>query len=119
MLTTIPELITSARAELRCLEAALAVAECAERGGVIIDVREAAEVQQKAAPQSVHIPRGVLEMKVLEQIKEAQLPIYLHCASGARAVLAAEQLQRVGYEQVTVITCPIDKICAAQNSRPD
>ncbi len=117
MLKTIPELITEARSELRCLEATLAVAEAKERGGVIIDVRETAEVQHTPAPGSVHIPRGILEMKVVEQIKEADVPIYLHCASGARATLAAEQLLRMGYEQVTVITCPIEKVCAAQDSQ--
>ena len=115
MLKSIPELIAEARTELRCLEAALAVAEAKERSGVIIDVREPAEVQQSPAPDSVNMPRGILEMKVLEHVLEADIPLYIHCASGVRATLAAEQLQRLGYEQVTVITCPVDQVCAAQS----
>ncbi|MGB2708812.1 MAG: rhodanese-like domain-containing protein, partial [Pseudoalteromonas nigrifaciens] len=37
-------------------------------------------------------------------------PIYLHCASAARATLGAEALTRVGYENVTVITCKAEKV---------
>ncbi len=49
-------------------------------------------------------------MKMLEQVKEAATPIYLHCASGMRAKLAAEQLINIGYENVSVITCSITDI---------
>ena len=114
MLKTIPELIAEARTELRCIEAALAVAEAQLNGGVLIDVREAAEVQQSPAPHSVNLPRSMLEMKVLEHVQQAETPLYLHCASGVRATLAAEQLLRMGYEQVSVITCSFDQVCAAQ-----
>jgi rhodanese-related sulfurtransferase len=114
MLKTIPELIAAARTELRCIEAALAVAEARQNGGVLIDVREAAEAQQSPAPHSVNLPRSMLEMKVLEHVKQAETPLYLHCATGVRATLAAEQLLRMGYEQVSVITCPLNQVCAAQ-----
>jgi len=114
MLMTVPELLTQVRAELRLLDAASALPECEQKKGVLIDVREPAEVQAKTSPGSINIPRGVLEMMVLEKIKEASQPIYIHCASGARATLAAEQLHRVGYSDVTVITCPIDTVCEVQ-----
>ena len=29
----------------------------------------------------------------------------LHCATGGRAILAAEQLKRLGYKHVSVIAC--------------
>jgi rhodanese-related sulfurtransferase len=114
MLKTIPELIAEARTELRCIEASLAVAEAQLNGGVLIDVREVAEVQQSPAPHSVNLPRSMLEMIVLEHVKQAETPLYLHCASGVRATLAAEQLLRMGYEQVCVITSSFDQVCAAQ-----
>ena len=110
MLKSLPELIAQARAKLRCLEAAAALAEAAENNGLVIDVREAAEVEQTPVAGSHNLPRSMLEMKIVEQVRDAQQPLYLHCASGARATLAAEQLQRLGYQQVTVITCPIDQI---------
>ena len=115
MLITVPELIAQIRTELRLLDAATALPECEQKKGVLIDVREPAEVQAKASQGSINIPRGMLEMKVLEQIKDASQPIYIHCASGVRATLAAEQLLRVGYNDVTVITCTIDTVCDAQS----
>ena len=41
----------------------------------------------------------------------AERPIYLHCATGGRATLAAEQLQRIGYNKVTVISCKAENVC--------
>jgi rhodanese-related sulfurtransferase len=115
MLMTVPELLEKVREELRLLDAAAAMAECADKSGIVIDVREPGEVQAKPAEGSINIPRGVLEMMVLEKFKEASHPIYIHCASGARATLAAEQLNRLGYNDVTVITCGIDAVCDAQS----
>jgi rhodanese-related sulfurtransferase len=107
MLKTVPELVAQARAGLRCLDAATALAEIKENDGTIIDVRELVEVNNLAAPHSLHIPRGILEMKVTEMIPDENHPIYLHCATGGRATLAAEQLVKLGYKQVAVVTCAI------------
>lgn len=90
--------------------------EAATNNGTVIDVREPEEVQAKPASASINIPRGVLEMLVTEKIRDADHPIYIHCASGARALLAAEQLERIGYKSVSVISCPIDSVCEAQQS---
>ncbi|MCV6614841.1 MAG: rhodanese-like domain-containing protein [Cellvibrionaceae bacterium] len=115
MLKPIPELVAEARQTLRCLKAEDAMVEQKENHGLIIDVREPEEVAQTPAPESINIPRGVLEMKVSANYPHPEQPIYIHCASGARATFAAEQLQRVGYTNVTVITCPIDTVCDEQN----
>lgn len=114
MLRSVPELLAEVRAQLRLLDAQAAMLEAADNNGTIIDVREPEEVSQKAAPASMNMPRGVLEMLVTEKIRDADHPIYIHCASGARAMLAAEQLERIGYNSVTVISCPIDTVCEAQ-----
>lgn len=116
MLVPIPELIAQARQQLRCLTADAALAEQAKNNGIVIDVREPGEVAQKPAPNSINIPRGVLEMKLSTSHPDPSQTIYIHCASGARATLAAEQLKRVGYSDVTVITCPIDTVCETQQA---
>ena len=77
---------------------------------LFIDIREAAETAVGYAGGSQLIPRGVLEMKIANLpkyqtlIKElpsaADLPIYLMCRSGARSILAAASLQRMGYQNV-------------------
>ena len=110
MLKTVPELVAEARAGLRCVDAATALGEIKENDGAIIDVRELVEVNNLAAPQSVHIPRGILEMKIADVIPDENHPIYLHCASGGRATLAAQQLENMGYTQVSVVTCPINTV---------
>ncbi|MEP4149158.1 MAG: rhodanese-like domain-containing protein [Halioglobus sp.] len=114
MLKTVPELVAEARAQLRCVNSASAVQELRGNNGTIVDVREMVEVEHLNAPHSINIPRGVLEMKIGEAIADENHPIYLHCATGGRATLAAEQLVKMGYRNVSVITCPIDKVLEQQ-----
>ena len=119
MLLTIPELIADVRANLRCLDAQSAMAEMLATGGTAIDVRESGELSGSPAPRSINIPRGVLEMNIMEVAAEADHPLYLHCATGGRATLAAEQLERLGYSNVTVITCVVERVREAQESMAD
>ncbi len=115
MLTPIPELIAQAKQSIRCLDAESAVPEYKSNGGLLIDVREPAEYQKDGVSDAVNIPRGLLEMKIMEMEKDPTRPIYLHCATSARAALSAEQLKRVGYENVTVITCNVKDIHQAHS----
>ena len=112
MLKTISELLHEAITNVRCVSADIAAKEIEQNKGLLIDVREPAEHQTKAAVGAINIPRGLLEMKLMEIEKD---PIYLHCATSARAILSAEQLARVGYCHVSVITCDLDKITKACN----
>jgi len=111
MLKTIQELVQEIRGHLRCVTAKVANTEIQQNRGIVIDVREPVEVAERPVPQSVNIPRGVLEMKVSALYPNEEIPLYIHCATGARATLAAEQLQRIGYRQVSVITCDLETIC--------
>ena len=111
MLTPIPDLLKIITPNQRRINAEQAKKELEQNKGLLIDVREPAEHATKAAIGAINIPRGLLEMKLMEIEKDAARPIYLHCASGARATLSAEALTRVGYENVTVITCKAEQIC--------
>ncbi|OLF71636.1 hypothetical protein AWH60_15705 [Pseudoalteromonas haloplanktis] len=111
MLTPIPDLLKIITPNQRRINAEQAKKELEQNKGLLIDVREPAEHATKAAIGAINIPRGLLEMKLMEIEKDAARPIYLHCASGARATLSAEALTRVGYENVTVITCKAEHIC--------
>ena len=114
MLKTVPELVAEARAELRCVDAATAMEEIKANNGTIVDVRELVEVNNLTAPRSIHIPRGILEMKIGEAIPDENHSIYLHCATGGRATLAAQQLVKMGYQQVSVVTCPANTVKEVQ-----
>lgn len=110
MLKPISEIVQDARQDLRCVTAAQAVEELESNDGLVVDVREPAEVAAKPTGLSVNIPRGVLEMQMPSHVPDSETPIYLHCATGGRASLAAEQLHRMGYKNVSVITCDVDAI---------
>ncbi|MCC2618106.1 rhodanese-like domain-containing protein [Aestuariibacter halophilus] len=110
MLKTIPELMQEVSPHVRCVEGAVGAAERAQNNGLLVDVRETSEHLAKPVAGAINMPRGVVEMKMLELEKDPARPIYLHCASAVRARLAAEQLQRIGYTNVTVLTCGVDTL---------
>ncbi|WP_158970261.1 rhodanese-like domain-containing protein [Paraglaciecola sp. L3A3] len=110
MLKPVGDLIAQVKQNIRCIDAQTAADERAANKGWLIDVREPSEHLALPAEGAINIPRGLLEMKMMELEKDPQRPIYLHCATSARAALGAEQLQRVGYENVSVITCKMDEI---------
>ena len=116
MLKTIPEVITQAKASLNIVSAEEAVALSATQKGLIIDVREPNEFAQQSAKGVINIPRGLLEMQMLHMHPQEDLAIFIHCATGARAIFSAEQLKRVGYSNVSVISSSLDDICVACNA---
>lgn len=116
MLLTIKQRLERIPYPIRTVSAEEAKTECAQNGGTVLDVREAAEREKSPVEGSLHIPRGVLEMQALERFKDADTPLYLHCASGARAKLAAEQLIALGYQNVTAISCELAAVQSALGS---
>lgn len=110
MLKTIPSIVAEIRKNIPTINASDAFTECQTNAGIIIDVREPSEVQESAVKGSINIPRGLLEMKMLTLYPNANLPLYIHCATGARATFSAEQLKRIGYNNVKIITCDLNTI---------
>lgn len=116
MLLSIAELARQAAPSIRMLCPRSAFQECLDNpGAIIIDVREPHESQQQPVPGSINIPRGLLEVALPQQIDNPNQTLYLHCASGMRATLAAEQLLRQGYTRVSVIQASVDDLCATRD----
>jgi len=69
-------------------------------GAAVVDVREADEVEQGAVPGAVHIPRGFLETRIEEAVRDKDRPVVLYCAGGVRSAFAAKTLQDLGYADV-------------------
>ena len=111
MLIPIPDLVNQIKQTVKLVTASEAIIKCQELSGVIIDVREPDEVNGKVTAGTVNIPRGVLEMKMPMLYPDVNQAIFIHCASGIRAIFSAEQLQRLGYKNVWAITCGIDDVC--------
>jgi molybdopterin/thiamine biosynthesis adenylyltransferase/rhodanese-related sulfurtransferase len=66
----------------------------------LVDIRERDEFAQGHLPGAVFIPRGFLELQVEQVQYDRSKPIVLYCAGGVRSVLAARNLQEMGYERV-------------------
>ena len=113
MLKSLQQLISETTSGVETMDPATARRHRAENGGYLIDVREPPETQVNAVPGAHNIPRGVLEMKIIELCPDPDDPIYIHCASGGRARLSAAQLMKMGYRNVFAITGNVDDVCRA------
>ncbi|MDZ7676090.1 MAG: MBL fold metallo-hydrolase [Acidimicrobiales bacterium] len=72
----------------------------ARHGGVVLDVRRPDELEADGAiPDSVHVPIDEI-LRRMDEIPDEKL--WVHCASGFRASIAASLLDRAGYEVVLV-----------------
>ncbi len=110
MILNMQQRLQSISPSVRKVTAKEAAKECAKNNGTVIDVREPSECDSAPSNGSINIPRGVLEMKVIEKFNNPDHPFYIHCASGVRAQLAAEQLLNMGYTTVNAITCDMKAI---------
>jgi sulfur-carrier protein adenylyltransferase/sulfurtransferase len=72
---------------------------------VVVDVREQHEFEEGHIPGAVHVPRGHLETRIENAVRDREQPVVLYCASGNRSAFAADTLQRgLGYEDVSSMT---------------
>lgn len=104
MIKSTQQLLEEASKVTRCKTPDEAVVAYLDSGnGLLIDVREPPELANGVIDGAVPIPRGILEMQIVKLTTDEEIPIFLFCGSGARAVLAARTLQEMGYRDVTAI----------------
>lgn len=75
-------------------------AERVDDGALLVDIREADEIAEGSPTAAERWGRGFLEVRLNQNQVEHDRPIYLMCAAGSRSLLAADQLQRLGYTDV-------------------
>ena len=72
-----------------------------ERGdALVIDVRDSDEWQESHIPGAKSFSRGTVELEIEEAAPDPSTLIITHCGGGGRSALAAESLQRMGYQNV-------------------
>ena len=72
-----------------------------EQGPVLlIDVREQSEYAAGHLPGAKHIGKGVIERDIEAAVPDPTSEILLYCGGGYRSVLAAVNLQKMGYSKV-------------------
>jgi rhodanese-related sulfurtransferase len=106
---TLADLVRAARARIREI-APEALSEAMAQGEpwLIVDVREPYEYERNHVPDSLLIPRGLLEGAAEPQGPHAipalyqarHQPVALLCATGARSALAAVVLEEMGFTEV-------------------
>ncbi len=67
--------------------------------GVLLDVRTNEEYEEGHIPQSVHIDVSEIQ-KAKDILKDKDVPLFVHCHSGARSAYAVQLLKRMGYRSV-------------------
>ncbi|HUW97917.1 MAG TPA: rhodanese-like domain-containing protein [Acidiferrobacter sp.] len=70
------------------------------QGGVVLDVREAAEFQSGHIPRAINIPLGEVMSRGPELKKFKERPVIICCASGSRSARAAAVLKKDGFTSV-------------------
>jgi len=67
---------------------------------ILVDTREDSEWAGGHLPGAIHIGRGVIERDVEKVIPDKSATIVLYCGGGFRSALAADNLQKMGYQNV-------------------
>ena len=67
----------------------------------LVDVREESEWAKGHLPNAIHLGKGVIERDIETKIPDTHAEIVLYCGGGFRSALAAENLQKMGYTNVS------------------
>jgi len=71
-----------------------------EEGYIILDVRTAAEFDEKHIPGAINIPNEAIGAEVIPELPDKDQLILVYCRSGNRSKQASEKLVKLGYTNV-------------------
>jgi molybdopterin/thiamine biosynthesis adenylyltransferase/rhodanese-related sulfurtransferase len=74
-------------------------AELLAGDALFLDVREQGEWDLGHVPEALHIPLGVLEDRVTDELPDREREIVVYCAHGRRSLAALATLRELGYER--------------------
>ncbi|MGB7101512.1 MAG: rhodanese-like domain-containing protein [Xanthobacteraceae bacterium] len=107
MPTTVKQMLEAADAAVPKLTPAQAKEIIAKGDALVVDVRDAPEVQASGkVAGAIHVSRGMLEFRADPDLPShdknfsKDKTVILYCGSGGRAALAGKMLKDLGYERV-------------------
>jgi len=107
MTTGLKQMIDAAHAVVPRISPAQAQELVASGHAVVIDVRDAPEVEKSGkVAGALHISRGMLEFRAdpdspyHDKTLRKDRPVILYCASGGRSALSGKTLKDLGYAEV-------------------
>ena len=68
---------------------------------ILVDVREESEWARGHLPGAVHLGKGIIERDIENAFPDKAAALVLYCGGGFRSALAADNLQKMGYTDVT------------------
>ena len=71
---------------------------------LFLDVREQGEWDLGHVPEALHIPLGVLEDRVADELPDREREVVVYCAHGRRSLAALATLRALGYERSRHLT---------------
>ncbi len=77
-------------------------------GALLIDIREPSEYAAGHVKGTINIPRGLLEFQIWKKMGypktvDMNTKIFLQCATGGRATLAAADMKKIGFKNATAV----------------
>jgi rhodanese-related sulfurtransferase len=67
----------------------------------LVDIREESEWDKGHITNAIYIGKGVIERDIEKKIDNTEAEIILYCGGGFRSALAADNLQKMGYSNVS------------------
>ena len=67
---------------------------------VLVDVREESEYAKDHLPGAIHLGKGIIERDIEQRVPDPKTPIVVYCGGGFRSALSADNLQKMGYNNV-------------------
>ena len=67
---------------------------------LLVDVREDHEWVKGHLPGAMHLSKGIIERDIEHRVPDTHAKIILYCGGGFRSALVAENLQKMGYNNV-------------------
>ena len=67
---------------------------------ILVDVREESEWHAGRAEGAIHLSKGTIERDIETAVPDRSAKLVLYCGGGFRSALAADNLQKMGYQNV-------------------
>ena len=67
----------------------------------LVDTREEHEWALGHLPEAIHLSKGIIERDIEKAVPDKSAPIVCYCGGGYRSALVCDNLQKMGYTNVT------------------
>ncbi len=98
------KLVQNALTQVREITVDDAAFRARQPNSYLVDVREESEWNLNHADGAIHLSKGIIERDIETAIPDHDANILLYCGGGYRSVLAADNLQKMGYTNVVSVT---------------